>query len=85
MATTAASSTNAEKGKEGNRKKLTEVVSTKLSIEDDNALLQVSTIAFQYGSIKEPTKSELVRFLITLLLSSIRKEYERRTSLSKSR
>ena len=57
MATTAASSTNAEKGKEGNRKKLTEVVSTKLSIEDDNALLQVSTIAFQYGSIKEPTKS----------------------------
>ena len=38
MATTAASSTNAEKGKEGNRKKLTEVVSTKLSIEDDKCL-----------------------------------------------
>jgi hypothetical protein len=82
--TTAASPTNGKDQKEGNRKKLTNVVSTKLSIEDDNALQQVSTIAFQYGSIKEPTKSELVRYLITLLLSAIRKEYERRTSLSKS-
>ena len=82
--TTAASPTNGKNQKEGNRKKLTNVVSTKLSIEDDNALQQVSTIAFQYGSIKEPTKSELVRYLITLLLSAIRKEYERRTSLSKS-
>ena len=82
--TTAASPTNGKNEKEGNRKKLTNVVSTKISIEDDNALQQVSTIAFQYGSIKEPTKSELVRYLITLLLSAIRKEYERRTSLSKS-
>lgn len=65
-------------------KKLTKVVSTKLSIEDDKPLQQVSTMAFQYGSIKEPTKSELVRFLITLLLSLIKKEYERRTSLAKS-
>ena len=81
---TAASPTNGKNEKEGNRKKLTNVVSTKLSIEDDNALQQVSTIAFQYGSIQEPTKSELVRYLITLLLSAIRKEYERRTSLSKS-
>jgi hypothetical protein len=77
--------TNGKNEKEGNRKKLTNVVSTKLSIEDDNALQQVSTIAFQYGSIKEPTKSELVRYLITLLLSAIRKEYERRTPLSKGR
>ena len=84
MATTAASPTNGKNEKEGNTKKLTKVVSTKVSIEDDNALQQVLTIAFQYGSIKEPTKSELVRFLITLLLSAIRKEYERRTSLSKS-
>ena len=82
--TTAASATNGKNEEEGNRKKLTNVVSTKLSIEDDNALQQVSTIAFQYGSIQEPTKSELVRYLITLLLSAIRKEYERRTSLSKS-
>ncbi len=84
MATTAASSTNGKNEREGNRKKLTEVVSTKLSIEDNNALEQVSTIAFQYGSIKEPTKSELVRYLITLLLSAIRREYEKRASPSKS-
>ena len=85
MATTAASPTGREKSNDyNNNKKLTKVVSTKLSIEDDKALQQVSTIAFQYGSIKEPTKSELVRFLITLLLSAIRKEYERRASLSKS-
>ena len=82
MATVA--SPNGKNEKEGNRKKLTNVVSTKLSVEDDNALQQVSTIAFQYGSIKEPTKSELVRYLITLLLFAIRKEYERRTSLSKN-
>ena len=85
MATTAASRTNGKNEKVGNRKKLTEVVSTKLSIEDNNALEQVSTIAFQYGSIKEPTKSELVRFLITLLLSAIRKEQERLSSLAKIR
>ena len=83
---TAASPSNREKRSEDNRKKrLTKVVSTKLSIEDDKALQQVSTTAFQYGSIKEPTKSELVRFLITLLLYAIRKEQERLSSLAKSR
>jgi hypothetical protein len=63
--------------------KLTRVVSTKLSIEDYDSLQQISDIAFQYGRIKEPTKSELVRYLITLLLSAIRKEQERRTLLTK--
>ena len=83
---TATSPTNMEKGKEDDKKKkLTKVVSTKLSIEDDKALQHFSTTAFQYGSIKEPTKSELVRFLITLLLSAIRKEQERLSSLAKSR
>jgi hypothetical protein len=82
MATTAASPTGREKSND--YKKLTKV-STKLSIEDDKALQQVSTTAFQYGSIKEPTKSELVRFLITLLLSAIRKEQERLSSLAKIR
>jgi hypothetical protein len=66
-------------------KKLTKVLSTKLSIEDYESLQQISDIAFQCGSIKEPTKSALVRFLIALLLSEIRKEYGRRTSLAQSR
>ena len=59
------------------KKKLTRVLSTKLSIEDDILLQQVTTVAYRNGDIKEPTKSELVRFLVTLLLSGIRKEQER--------
>jgi hypothetical protein len=54
--------------------KLTRVVSTKLSIEDDNLLQHITTLAYQDGSIKEPSKSEIVRFLITLCLSAIIKE-----------
>jgi hypothetical protein len=70
--------TNSEKRNYDNdKKKLTRVVSTKLSIEDDDFLQQVTTVAYRNGEIKEPTKSELVRFLITLLLSGIRKEQER--------
>ena len=56
-----------------NKKKLTRVVSTKLSIEDDIFLQQVTTVAYRDGTIKEPTKSELV----TLVLYSIRKEQEK--------
>jgi hypothetical protein len=68
----------ATKENQENNGKLKRVVSTKLSIEDYNSLQQVSDVAFQYGRIKEPTKSELVRFLITLLLSAIKEEYKRR-------
>jgi hypothetical protein len=53
-------------------KRLTRVVSTKLSIEDDNFLERVTAVAYRDGTIKEPTKSELIRFLVTTLLSSIR-------------
>ena len=55
-------------------KKLTKVVSTKLSIEDDNFLQQLTAVAYRDGTIKEPTKSELVRFLVTLLISSVRQD-----------
>jgi hypothetical protein len=54
--------------------KLTRVVSTKLSIEDDDFLQYITTLAYQDGSIKEPSKSEIVRFFITLCLSTIIKE-----------
>jgi len=53
-------------------KKLTRVVSTKLSIEDDNFLQQLTTVAYSQGTIKEPTKSALVRYLVTILLSRMR-------------
>jgi hypothetical protein len=72
------SSPIASKENQENNGKLKRVVSAKLSIEDYNSLQQVSDVAFQYGRIKEPTKSELVRFLVTLLLSTIKEEYKRR-------
>jgi hypothetical protein len=71
-----------KKSDDDSKKKLTKVVSTKLSIEDDNYLQQVTTVAYRNGEIREPTKSELVRFLITLALSSIRKEQERLSLLA---
>jgi hypothetical protein len=64
------------KRKDGS-KKLAKVVSTKLSIEEDILLQQVTTVAYGDGTIKEPTKSELVRFLVTLVLYSIRQEQEK--------
>ena len=63
-------------GDNGN-KKLTRVVSTKLSIEDDILLQQVTNVAYGDGTINEPTKSELVRFLVTLVLYNIRNEQEK--------
>lgn len=39
-------------------------------------LQQVTVIAYQDGSIKEPTKSKLLRFFVTLSMSRIRKEQE---------
>ena len=64
-------------------KKLTRVVSTKLSIEDDNFLQQLTTNANtnanRYGIIKELTKSAMVRFLITVSLSSIRQEMDKQS------
>ena len=66
-----------ENNRRKNLRKLTRVVSTKLSVGDDDFLQQLTAIAYQDGSIKVPTKSELVRFILTLALSSIRKEQAR--------
>lgn len=65
-------------------KKLTRVVSTKLSMEDDNFLQQVTTDAYRAGIIKEPTKSALVRFLVTDFFADIRKDlYSKRQEQEK--
>jgi hypothetical protein len=68
----AAGSTVNENSKKNH--KLTRVVSTKLSKEDDDLLQHISTLAYQNGSIKIPSKSEIVRLFITLSLSAIKKE-----------
>jgi hypothetical protein len=62
--------------------KLAKVVSTKLSIEDENLLQQITVIAYKLGSIKEPTKSELVRLILTHALSSIKNESKKLSLLS---
>ena len=64
--------------------KLTRVVSTKLSIEDDNFLQQLATSANRYGIITKTTKSELVRAIIILSLSDIRQEMDKQSLPSQS-
>jgi hypothetical protein len=71
--TEATSSIVAKKNKKNNHN-LARMVSTKLSIEDDDFLQHITALAYQDGSIKEPFKSELVRLFVTLSLSIIRKE-----------
>jgi hypothetical protein len=51
------------------KKKLTRVLSTKLSIEDYNAFLTLTKLEYEAGLIKEQSPSELLRFTIRRLLS----------------
>jgi hypothetical protein len=69
--TEAASPTVAKENKRNNHK-LTRVVSTKLSIEDDDFLQQLTDKAYQVGAIKERSKSKLLRLIITLVSSELR-------------
>jgi ribosomal protein L14E/L6E/L27E len=62
---TAASPTGGEKKKEDDRKKLTKVLSTKLSIEDYNRFEKYTNYAFQAGIIEEPETSKLLRYIVT--------------------
>jgi hypothetical protein len=62
----AASPTNMEKGKEDDKKKkLTKVLSTKVSIDDYNRFEKYTNYAYQAGIIKEPETSKLLRYLVT--------------------
>jgi hypothetical protein len=72
--TMTAATSSTVKENSGSNHKLTRVVSTKLSIEDDDFLQYITTLAYQDGRIKEPSKSELVRYFVTLSLSIVRKE-----------
>ena len=62
----AASATNGEKRHDDKyRKKLTKVLSTKLSIEDYTRFKKYTNYAYQAGIIKEPETSKLLRYLVT--------------------
>jgi hypothetical protein len=48
------------------KKKLTKVLSTKLTTEDFKNFRVLTNLRYQYGGIKEDSPSEMLRFLITL-------------------
>jgi hypothetical protein len=52
-------------------KKLLKILSTKLSIEDYNALLILTKLEYQAGLIKEESTSELLRFTICYILNQV--------------
>ena len=72
---TAASSTNREKkNNDVNKKKLTKVLSTKLTTEDYKRFRVLTSLGYQYGGINEDSPSEMLRFLVTLALNGLRKQ-----------
>src|SRR5215213_387455 len=54
-----------------NNKKLSKVLSTKLSIDDYNAFLTLTKLEYQAGLIKEESRSELLRFTIRHILNQL--------------
>ena len=62
---TATSPTGGEKKKEDDRKKLTKVLSTKVSMDDYNRFEKYTNYAYQAGIIKEPETSKFLRYIVT--------------------
>ena len=54
-----------------NNKKLSKVLSTKLSIEDYNAFQMLTKLEYKAGLIKEESPSELLRFTIRHILNQV--------------
>src|SRR5215208_4134722 len=54
-----------------NNKKLSKVLSTKLSADDYNAFLILTKLEYQAGLIKEQSTSELLRFTIRHILNQL--------------
>jgi hypothetical protein len=52
-------------------KKLSKVLSTKLSIDDYNAFQMLTKLEYQAGLIKEESTSELLRFTIRHILNQL--------------
>jgi hypothetical protein len=59
-----------------NNKKLSKVLSTKLSIEDYNAFQMLTKLEYQAGLIKEESPSELLRFTIRHILEQVHSQPE---------
>jgi hypothetical protein len=61
----AASPANREKRKEDDKKKLTKVLSTKLSVEDYIRFQKYTRYAYETGMIVEPKTSKYLRYIVT--------------------
>ncbi len=61
---------------QNNNKKLSKVLSMKLSIEDYNAFLTLTRLEYQAGLIKEESTSELLRFTIRHILKQVNNQPE---------
>ena len=59
-----------------NNKKLSKVLSTKLSTEDYNSFIILTKLEYQAGLIKEESTSELLRFTIRHILKQVHKQPE---------
>jgi hypothetical protein len=59
-----------------NNKKLSKVLSTKLSIEDYNAFQMLTKLEYRAGLIKEESTSELLRFTIRHILNQVHNQPE---------
>ena len=55
-------------------KRLTKVLSTKLSIEDYNLFRILTNIVYRFKQINEDRPSELLRFLISPVVDGLRKQ-----------
>jgi hypothetical protein len=55
-------------------KRLTRVLSTKLSIEDFNLFRVMTNIAYQYKAINQDRPSEMLRFFVAPVVDGVRKQ-----------
>jgi hypothetical protein len=69
---TSADLTSADVKKKDHSKKLTKVLSTKVSIEDYKKFRVLTNLAYRYGGIEEDSPSEMLRFFITLTVNELR-------------
>jgi hypothetical protein len=61
---------------QNNNKKLSKVLSTKLSIDDYNAFVILTKLEYEAGLIKEESTSELLRFTIRHILNQAHNQPE---------
>ncbi|CAN5372035.1 hypothetical protein BH18THE2_BH18THE2_33440 [soil metagenome] len=67
--------TMAARRKDDNRK-LTKVLSTKLSTEDYNVFRVLTNIVYHYKLINQDNPSEMLQFIVTPALDGLRKQSE---------